>query len=151
MRARAALLVALVALGGCGGGDDDGSLFSPEAVDAADSFVRALVADSDPAAARGYAVGAAAKNLDLWHDYLVAGGVQSVEGPGGQRTNCVKPFPVFERREGDCIVYRLRGLMPIEGTDKTLVTTARFRVWLYEHDGVWRVAAFDYSPRLEAR
>jgi hypothetical protein len=152
MRTRAALLVAALTLGGCGGGDDEGSIFTPEAVAAADSFVRALVADGDPVAARTYAVGAAAKNVGLWHDYLVRNGVQSVEGPGGQRANCLKPFPVFARpRGGDCVVYRLRGLTPIAGTDRTLVTTARLRVWLYEHGGVWRVSDFDFSPRLEAR
>jgi hypothetical protein len=152
MRARAALLVAALALGGCGGDDDGGSIFSPEAVAAADSFVRALVADGDPVAARTYAFGVAAKNLELWHDYLVRNGVQSVEGPGAQRANCVKPFPIFaRRREGDCVVYRLTGLTPIAGTDRTLLTTARLRVWLYEHDGVWRVTEFDFNPRLEAR
>jgi hypothetical protein len=150
IRTRAALLLAAVTIAGCGGEDE--SSFSPEAVAAADAFMRALVADGNPAAARAHAVGAAARNLDLWHEHLMRDGVQTVEGPGLQRANCVKPFPVFAaRREGDCIVYRLRGLAPIAGSERTLVTTARFRVWLGERDGEWRVAEFDYSPRLEAR
>ena len=152
MRARAAVLIA-VALGGCGGDSSDGPAeFSPEAVAEADSFVRELVADGDPAAARRHAVGLASRDLELWHRFLVRDGVQTVEGPGARRANCIKPFPVFAgRRAGDCIVYRLRGLKPIEGTHRTLVTTARFRVWLSERDGEWRVAEFDYSPRLESR
>ena len=151
-RRSAVLLVVALALGGCGGGEDEEFTFSADAVAASDAFVRALVADGDPSAARRHASGDAAKNLRLWRDFFVENGVRTVEGPGSQRANCVKPFPVFaERREGDCIVYRLRGLRPIEGTDKTLVTTARFRVWPYRHDGEWRVVEFDYTPRLEAR
>jgi hypothetical protein len=152
MQRRLAVLVAAVALAGCGGGSDGETVFEPEAVAEADAFVRAFVADGDPAAARRLAVGAAARNLDLWHIHFVRDGIRTVEGPGNQLANCVKPFPVFARRRtGDCIVYRLRGLRPIEGSDRTLVTTARFRVWLTEWEGTWRVAEFDYSPRLEAR
>ena len=152
MRSSGAALLAAVALAGCGGDSDGSTLFAPEAVAEADAFVRTFVADGDPAAARARAVGTAARNLDLWHEYFVRDGIQTVEGPGSQHANCVKPFPIFARRRtGDCIVYRLRGLRPIQGSDRTLVTTARFRVWLTEWRGSWRVAEFDYSPRLEAR
>jgi hypothetical protein len=152
MRPLGAVLLAAVALAGCGGGSDESTLFAPEAVAEADAFLRALVADGNPGAARRLAVGTAARDLDLWHDYFVRDGIQTVEGPGSPRANCVKPFPVFARRRtGNCLVYRLRGLRPIRGSSRTLVTTARFRVWLVEWRDTWRVAEFDYSPRLEAR
>jgi hypothetical protein len=48
----------------------------------------------------------------------------------------------------DCITYRLIGLMPVEGSRRTLVTTARFRVWLSRRGEDWRVSDFDYTPQL---
>ena len=152
MRTALAACAAALALvfSGCGGGDDE--IYGPEAQSVADSFVRALVANGDPRLAATYAVGDAKQHLDLWHDYFVRDGVRTVEGPGSARANCVKPFPVFAApRSDDCIIYRLVGLMPIGNTARTLVTTARFRVWLTEADGRWRVSEFDYAPHLETR
>jgi hypothetical protein len=144
-RAAASALV----LAGCGGDDE---VYGPEARSAADAFVRALVANGDPELAATSAVGGAKQHLDLWHDYFVRDGVRTVEGPGSARANCVKPFPVFAApRSDDCIIYRLVGLMPIGNSARTLVTTARFRVWLTESDGRWRVSEFDYTPHLETR
>jgi hypothetical protein len=140
----------VLALAGCGGGDDE--IFGPEARAAADQFVRALVASSDVQVARRYSSGAARDRLELWQTFLVRDGVRTVEGPGSARANCVKPFPVFTPPPpDDCITYRLVGLMPVEGSRRTLATTARFRVWLSEQDGRWRVSDFDYSPQLEWR
>jgi hypothetical protein len=142
--------VLVLALAGCAGGDDE--IYSPEARAAADEFVRALVASSNVELARRYATGTAREHLELWQTYLVRDGVRTVEGPGSVRANCVKPFPVFTPPPpGDCITYRLIGLMPIEGSRRTLATTARFRVWLSDEGGPWRVSEFDYSPQLEWR
>ena len=148
---RIAALAALAAVAaGCGGGEDE--RFGPEAVAVADSFVRAFVAAGNPRLASRYAVGDARRNLQLWHAYLLRDGVQTVEGPGSVRASCVKPFPVFApRRQGDCIAYRLVGLKPIPNSDRTMVTTARFRLWLGEREGRWRVTEFDYTPQLESR
>ena len=139
-----------VTAAGCGGGTDEP--YGPEAVAIADTFVRALVAEGNPTLAQRYAVGDARRNLRLWHRYLLRDGVQTVEGPGSVRTACVKPFPVFApRRHGDCIAYRLVGLKPIPNSRRTMITTARFRLWLIERAGQWRVAEFDYTPQLETR
>jgi hypothetical protein len=147
---RLAAILAL-ALAGCAGGGDD-EIFAPEARSAADDFVRALVAHGDTELARRLATGTASRNLDLWHTYLVRDGVRTVEGPGSARANCLKPFPVFAPPPpADCITYRLVGLMPIAGSTRTLVTTARFRVWLSGSDERWRVSEFDYTPQLEWR
>ncbi|MGH3104723.1 MAG: hypothetical protein ACRDN6_11580, partial [Gaiellaceae bacterium] len=124
----------------------------PEAQAAADGFVRALVADGNPELAGTFATGQASRNLRLWHDYLLRDGVQTVEAPGSVRSNCLKPFPVFApRRQGDCVTYRLVGLKPLPNSEMTVITTARFRVWLEERDGRWKVAEFDYTPQLETR
>jgi hypothetical protein len=142
--------VLALTLAGCGGDDDE--IYRPEARTAADSFVRALVANGDPRMAATFAAGEARQHLDLWADHFTRDGVRTVEGPGSARRNCVKPFPVFAPpRADDCIIYRLVGLMPIGGSTRTLVTTARFRVWLTESYGRWRVSEFDYAPHLEAR
>ena len=146
----AATALFLLALAGCGG--DDAEVYEPEARAAADSFVRALVANGDPRLAATFADGDARQHLDLWVDHFARDGVRTVEGPGSARRNCVKPFPVFAPpRAGSCIIYRLVGLMPIGGSARTLVTTARFRVWLAESNGRWRVSEFDYAPHLETR
>jgi hypothetical protein len=148
LAATAALL--LLAAAGCGGEDDE--VYAPEARAVADRFVRALVANSDPRLAATFADGDAKQYLDLWVDHFARDGVRTVEGPGSARRNCVKPFPVFAPpRAGSCIIYRLVGLMPIGGSARTLVTTARFRVWLAESNGRWRVSEFDYAPHLETR
>jgi hypothetical protein len=146
----AAAAILPLALAGCGGGDDE--VYGPEARATADGFVRALVANGNPRLAATYASGDAKQHLDLWHAHFVRDGVRTVEGPGSARSNCVKPFPVFAPpRAADCIIYRLVGLMPIGESPRTLVTTARFRVWLTEADGRWRVSEFDYAPHLETR
>jgi hypothetical protein len=147
----AAALVAL-ALAGCAGGGDD-EIFGPEARQAADGFVRALVASGDTGLAGRYVDAEAAQRLELWHTYLLRDGVRTVEGPGSARANCVKAFPVFAPPPpADCITYRLVGLTPIPGTMRTLVVTARLRVWPEEDDdGTWRVVDFDYTPQLESR
>jgi hypothetical protein len=147
-RAVAAAAVAL-ALAGCGGDED---VYGPEARAAADDFVRALVSNGDPQLAASYTVGSARRNLMLWHEYLMRDGVQTVEGPGSARANCVKPFPVFAPSPpSDCIIYRLVGLRPLDSSRQTLVTRARFRVWLTESGGRWRVSDFDFTPHLESR
>jgi hypothetical protein len=147
--ALAALALAPV-VGACGG--DGGEIFGPEARAAADSFVRALVANGNVELARDHATGEARESAELWHAYLVRQGVRTVEGPGSARANCIKAFPVFAPPPPeDCIVYRLRGLMPIPSSNRTLVTIARFRVWPSETDAGWRVADFEYTPQIEAR
>ena len=146
----AAVLALALALPGCGGGDDE--LFAPEAREAADGFVRALVAAGDPELARRFVSEPLGSTLELWHSYLLRDGVRTVEGPGSARANCTKAFPVFTPPQpANCIIYRLVGLRPIPGSARTLVTTARLRVWPGERDGAWRVADFDYTPQLESR
>jgi hypothetical protein len=148
-RAGAVAVAVALALAGCGGDDE---IYGPEARTAADNFVRALVSTGNPELAEKHAVGAARKDLSLWHEFLMRDGVQTVEGPGSVRANCVKPFPVFAPSgASNCIVYRLVGLTPMGTSPRTLVTTARFRVWLSESDGRWRVSDFDYTPHLETR
>ena len=93
---RRGLVVALVAVAGaagCGGSDD--TTLGPDATAVADGFVRALVADGDPEAAAGLASEEVGGSLQLWHDYLLRGGVQTVEAPGSVRSNCVRAFPVY--------------------------------------------------------
>ena len=138
-----------LALAGCGGDDE---ILGPEARAAADAFVRALVSNGDVAEARSFATGSARAHAELWHDYLVREGVRTVEGPGSARANCIKAFPVFAPPEpADCITYRLRGLMPVPGSRRTLVTIARFRVWPSHTEGRWRISDFEYTPQLELR
>ncbi|MBA2475637.1 MAG: hypothetical protein H0V40_06755 [Actinobacteria bacterium] len=141
--------ILLLALAGCGGSDE----LPPQAArDEADAFVRALVADGDLGAASAHAAPGMERRLPIWHAYLLRDGIQTVEGPGGSRANCQKAFPVFSGPGGrNCIVYRLVGLKPWRSEGKTLVTTARFRVWLRRRDGGWKVSDFDYTPRLEER
>ena len=151
MRRALLLAFAVSVLGACGGADDD-ELFTPEATTAADAFVRTFVAEGSANGAARFAARDVGRSLAVWHAYLIRDGVRTVEGPGSPRSSCVKPFPVFApRREGDCIVYRLVGLMPWPGTSKTLMTTARFRVWLGREGGAWKITEFDYTPHLETR
>jgi hypothetical protein len=143
-----AVAVLALTLAGCAG-RGDGEIFAPEARAAADDFVRALVANGNSELARRYATGTALDSLDIWHSYFLRDGVRTVEGPGSVRANCLKPFPVFTPPPPeDCITYRLIGLMPVEGTRRTLVTTARFRVWMSRRGESWRVSEFDYTPQL---
>ena len=143
-------LVAVAGAAGCGGSDD--TTLGPDATAVADGFVRALVADGDPEAAAGLASEEVGGSLQLWHDYLLRDGVQTVEAPGSVRSNCVRAFPVYgPTKSGDCIAYRLVGRKPLAGSDETLVTTARLRVWVDRVDGELRVTGFDYTPSLEAR
>ena len=145
---RAALAVLALVLAGCAG-RGDGEIFEPEARAASDDFVRAFVANGNPDLARRYTTETVAERLPVWHDYLVRDGVRTVEGPGSARTNCLKPFPVFTPPPPeDCIAYRLIGLVPVEGSPRTLVTTARLRVWMSRHGDGWRVSDFDYTPQL---
>jgi hypothetical protein len=143
-----AVAVLALMLAGCAG-RGDGETFAPEARAAADDFVRAFVANGNPGLARRYATAAVGESLDVWHEYLLRDGVRTVEGPGSARANCLKSSPVFTPPPPeDCIAYRLVGLMPVEGSRRTLVTTARFRVWLSRRGDGWRVSEFDYTPRL---
>ena len=144
-----AVTVLALSVAGCGGDDE---IIGPEARAAADAFVRALVANGNVAEARSLATGSARADAQLWHDYLVREGVRTVEGPGSARANCIKAFPVFAPPEpADCITYRLRGLLPIQGSRRTLVTIARFRVWPSRTEAGWRVSDFEYTPQLEVR
>ena len=142
------MAVLALMLAGCAG-RGDGEIFAPEARAAADDFVRALVANGNPVLARRYTTGDARDSLEVWHQYLVRDGVRTVEGPGSARANCLKSFPVFAPpKPEDCITYRLVGLVPVAGSQRTLVTTARLRVWLRRQGEAWRVSEFDYTPRL---
>jgi hypothetical protein len=148
---RVAAAVLGLALAGCAG-RGDGEIFAPAARAAADDFVRAFVANGSPELARRYSTGTAQESLDVWHAYLLRDGVRTVEGPGTVRANCLKSFPVFAPPPpADCITYRLIGLMPVEGSPRTLVTTARFRVWLARRGESWRVSDFDYTPQIAWR
>ena len=133
-------------LAGCGGGDDE--IFGPEARAAADGFVRALVANDDPAAraaVRGRRRRSAPRALadaPAPRRRPHRRGTRERPRELPQAVPGLRPAP-----PADCITYRLVG----PDADRELVAHARDdgalpRLAHRARTDGWRVTDFDYTP-----